>query len=160
MKVKCEARFARRRAFTLIEIMIVVGIVGIVMGMGLPAFYSAVRREGMRKAVNDMVDACNKTRAQAIISGRTVALHIRPLEKGFSTEGFSGQLPENVYLEMLDVNFLEFKEADDAQVRFFPNGTCDEMTMVLRSDKNEYRLISLEITTGLASVEADPQKFR
>jgi hypothetical protein len=38
-------------------------------------------------------------------------------------------------------------------VRFFPNGTCDEMTLVLRSDKNEWRTISLEVTTGLASVE-------
>ncbi len=38
-------------------------------------------------------------------------------------------------------------------MRFFPNGTCDELTLVLRSDRNEYRKISLEVTTALARVE-------
>jgi prepilin-type N-terminal cleavage/methylation domain-containing protein len=151
---------AGRGAYTLIEIMIVVGIMGIVMSMGIPAFYSALRKEGLRRAVDEVVGACNKARAQAIMSGTTAELRFRPLEKAFSTEGFSGQLPDNVNFEMLDVNFVEFKEWDAARVRFYPNGTCDEMTLVLRSDKNEYRLISLEITTGLASVENDPQKFR
>jgi prepilin-type N-terminal cleavage/methylation domain-containing protein len=160
MKARCGVHGAGRHAFTLIEIMIVVGIMGIVMGMGIPAFYSAVRREGMRKAVNDVVEACNKARAQAIMSGRNSEVRFHPPERSFSTEGFSGQLPGNVYIEMLDVNFTEFKDWDDARVRFYPNGMCDEMTLVLRSDKNEYRLISLEITTGLTSVETDPQKFR
>jgi hypothetical protein len=61
---------------------------------------------------------------------------------------------------MLDVNLNEYKDAEEAEVRFYPNGTCDEMTLILVSDKNEWRKISLEITTGLASVETDPNKWR
>ena len=56
-------------------------------------------------------------------------------------------------IEMLDVNLQErkkFRHRDGSG--FFPNGTSDEMTLVLRSDKNEWRKISLEITTALASV--------
>jgi hypothetical protein len=55
-------------------------------------------------------------------------------------------------LEMLDVNLTEYKDAEQAQARFFPNGTCDELTIILSSDQNEWYKISLEITTALATV--------
>ena len=44
--------------------------------------------------------------------------------------------------------------------RFFPNGTCDELTLILLSEKGERCEILLEVTTGLADVEWDPNKFR
>ena len=53
---------------------------------------------------------------------------------------------------MLDVNLVEYKDADEARVRFFPNGTSDEMTLILHSG-DQYREIALEVTTGLASME-------
>jgi hypothetical protein len=53
----------------------------------------------------------------------------------------------------LDINLSEYRESEWARVRFFPNGTSDEMTLVLRSEKNEWRKVSLEVTTGLASVD-------
>jgi hypothetical protein len=63
---------------------------------------------------------------------------------------------------MLDVNLSEYRESDFVRVRFFPNGTSDEMTLILRSSQNEQRGITLEVTTGLASVlnEADLQDLR
>jgi hypothetical protein len=61
---------------------------------------------------------------------------------------------------MLDVNLIEYRDADMVRVRFYPNGTCDELTIVLHSDGNEYRELSLEVTTGLISVTSDPRKFR
>jgi len=66
--------------------------------------------------------------------------------------GLSGQFSDRLILEMLDVNLTEYRDADEARVRFYPNGTCDELTVILRSDRNEWKKISLEITTGLASV--------
>jgi hypothetical protein len=52
---------------------------------------------------------------------------------------------------MLDINLLEYKDSDEARVRFFPNGTSDEMTLVLQSG-DDYRKITLEVTTALTSV--------
>ncbi len=37
-------------------------------------------------------------------------------------------------------------------VNFYPNGTCDELTIILRSDQNEWRKLSLEVTTALSTV--------
>ena len=54
---------------------------------------------------------------------------------------------------MLDVNLSEYKDASEARVRFFPDGTSDEMTLIIHS-VDQYRKMTLEVTTGLVSVEA------
>ena len=64
----------------------------------------------------------------------------------------SAQFADSITLDMLDINLLEYKDADEARVRFFPNGTSDEMTLILHSG-DQYRKITLEVTTGLASLE-------
>jgi len=52
----------------------------------------------------------------------------------------------------LYVNLKDQMEADEAHVRFYPNGTSDEFTIVLES-KGEIRKISLECVTGLPAVQ-------
>jgi prepilin-type N-terminal cleavage/methylation domain-containing protein len=170
-------------AFTLIEIMVVVAILGVILTIGIPSIYHMTRKEGMRKAVNDIWEVCNNARAQAIFRGAPVEIVFYPTERRFqvggasapqsadvadyveskpapqSGSGLAGQLPDDVVVEMLDINLLEYRDSDVARVRFFPNGTSDELTLILRSTKNEWRMISLEVTTGRASIESDPQKF-
>jgi hypothetical protein len=36
-------------------------------------------------------------------------------------------------------------------VRFYPNGTCDELTLILASDKGEWKKITTEVTTGIVT---------
>ena len=175
---------SRRRgaAFTLIEIMVVVAIMGLILTMGIPSIYSLYKKEGMRAALNDFTEVCSNARSRAILQGTPVELVFYPLEKRYTINGgggatvpasplsaadaeflgdkptpnktgSAGVFPGDITIEMLDINLSEYRESDWARVRFFPNGTCDEMTLVLRSDKNEWRTISLEVTTALASVE-------
>ena len=61
------------------------------------------------------------------------------------------ELDPSVVIEGLGINNLDYTESDEARVRFFANGTSDEMTLVLSSG-GEYRKITLEVTTALASV--------
>ena len=178
-------------AFTLIEIMLVVGIMGIVLTMGVPMVYKIWHRAPMIQAVRDVVEVCSNARRMAIMQGREVDVIFHPregrLEVGSSTTnavpqptpsspspapsvnapapagaGLSAHLSERVMIELMDINKLphEFRDDDVAHVRFFPNGTCDELTLILVSDQNERREITLEITTGLANVESDPRRFR
>jgi len=79
-----------------------------------------------------------------------------------SGSGLSGQLSGKIAIELMDINKLphEFREDDLARVRFFPNGTCDELTLILVSDQSERRELTLEVTTGLLSVESDPRRFK
>lgn len=187
-----EGRVSLREGFTLMEIMIVVGIMGILLTMGVPVVYRAWNKAPMTKAISEVVEACSSARAQAIMQGREVDLMFYPRDKRFAVSGSagggstsakagnsgvatvvaptvslastgnSGQLPDSIAIEMLDINKLrhDFMNDETARVRFFPNGTCDELTLILLSDRGERREILLEITTGLATVESDPLKFR
>jgi len=68
-------------------------------------------------------------------------------------KGASVQIPSSVLIEMVDINFTEYKDMPMATVRFYPNGTSDELTLVLRGDDNQWRKISLELVTALPDVE-------
>ena len=163
--------FHAGRAFTLIEIMLVVGILAIVMTMGLPAIYRAVKLDSFRQAMSDVEEACSRARARAILQGGTMEVVIRAEDgqinvqpaggvvatetsaPGSSSSMFSARLAKEIGVSMLDVNLMDRMQESEAHVRFFPNGTCDEFTMVLQSEKGEIRKFTLETTTGLADVE-------
>ena len=182
-------------AFTLIEIMIVVGIMGVIMTMSVPIVYKVWHRAPMAEALKDVVEVCSNARAQSIMEGREVDLTFHPRNGTFeitggaapatapaanppvatpppqpsaaaasSHSGRSGKLSEHIRIDMLDINKWkhDFRDDELARVRFFPNGTSDELTLILTSDRGEQRGVVLEVTTGLASVlsEADLQNLR
>lgn len=168
-------------AFTMIELMVVVAIMGLILATGIPSIYRLWKKEGIRQAVSDVVEACSHARAQAILRGSPVDLTFYPVERRFAIggaprtgeetyavvespapaagSGLAGQFADDIVIEMLDVNLLEYRDSEFVRVRFFPNGTSDEMTLVLRSDRNEWRAIWLEVTTGLVNVETDPRNL-
>jgi prepilin-type N-terminal cleavage/methylation domain-containing protein len=148
------------RAFTLIEIMVVVAIMAIILAAGLPSIYGLFHKEGLRKTTSEILETCQSARASAILSGSPVDLVFHPREGtcetasakgGYGSWAHSAKI-ENCTIEMLDVNLQECKDFDTVKVRFNANGTCDEMTLVLQSNNNEWRKISLDILTGLPSV--------
>jgi len=173
-------------AFTLIELMVVIGIMGIIMGIGIPFAFHAMHKESLTKAVSEVVEVCSHARARAILQGHMTEVVFHPKEGQLEVDGgggggssavengavvaattsishgsgLSAQIPSNLSIEMLDVNLTEYKDAEMARVRFYPNGTCDELTLILHSDNGQWRKISLEITTSLADVESDPLKFK
>jgi prepilin-type N-terminal cleavage/methylation domain-containing protein len=141
-------------AFTMIEIMIVVAIMGLILAMGMPSFVKALHKEGMRKAVDDIDKACRSARADAIIHQKTADLVIRPMDGTISAPGFTtAELPKNVEIEILGVNFVQYEKADEAKVHFLPNGTSDEFTIVLKDDQFQSRQISLDVMTALPDIQ-------
>lgn len=162
-----------QRGFTLIEIMIVAGIIALIMTVGIPSLVRSVRKEPLRKAASDIVEVCNNARARAIFAGQTTEVVVKAGDRSISVSGGGGERApslnasglsatwsDTLDLEMLDVNFVEYKGADEARARFFPNGMCDELTIILRSQSLEYRKIAFDVMTGQASVDSDPAKWR
>lgn len=141
--------------FTLIEVMMVVAILGLVLMMGLPAFLRVMHREGMRKAEYDLMEACAAARRQAIMSNEKARLVIHPLLRTFEVPGAfpSTQLPDDVIIDILGVNFVQLENADEAVVQFTPHGYSDEFTIVLHSSAGNYEKIYLDTVTALAQVE-------
>jgi Tfp pilus assembly major pilin PilA len=162
--------------------MIVVGIIGITTAITVPIVYRVTHKNPFYAAIADVVEVCSNARAQAILQAKMtevvfyppdgrVELHgasgssgypVRASAAGAKISGTSARISERVRIEMLDINLMEYRDKEMARLRFYPNGTCDEMTLILRSEEGEQRGIVLEVTTGLASVlsVADLQRLR
>jgi len=66
------------RAFTLLEIMVVVAIIGVIFLMGIPAIREAAHREALSQATRDMAEACKQARQRAILGSKPAELRIFP----------------------------------------------------------------------------------
>ena len=150
--------------FTLVEIMIVVALLGLIAAMGVPSILQTFRKEGLRKAISDVQDVCAEARTRAILYNKTTAVifYPQPQDRRFGVEGASGPnassgrvtsatLPAGVEFAMLDINLQDYGASKWARVFFYPNGTSDEMTLVLHAS-GKWRKIMLEFSTGLTTV--------
>lgn len=172
------------RAFTLIEIMVVVAIMAIVMLMSIPFVRSGLRKESLAETMRQLEEVCGSARRKAILQGSMAEIIFRPKDRTFQVaggspssgtgeavspdattapaphSGESGRIPDDLMVDMLDVNLTEYKDSEEARVRFYPNGTADELTVIAHSIRGEYFKMSLEATTGLPNWERDPSKFK
>lgn len=162
------------RAFTLIEIMIVVGIIGMIAAMGVPSIAKALQKEGLRKAVSDVEDVYFSAREKAIVENKTVEVDIYPREGRFGVEGTVGggnsgtvvnahtgktvvaTLPSDVKFAMVDIFRQDYSQSEPARIFFNPDGTSDEAVLVLIS-KGKAQKITLEYATGQPVVSAADQ---
>lgn len=171
----------RIRAFTLVEVMVVIGILAMVLAMGMPSFIQAIRKEPLRKAASDVMEGCTQARARAILRGETTELVIEggsgriyvmdstpavgsapgdevagetspPAQMAGVASKFEEQLDPNIAVTLLYVNLKNRMEAPEARVKFFPNGTSDDFTIVLESPSGT-RKVSLDCVTALADLE-------
>ncbi|HEX3625250.1 MAG TPA: prepilin-type N-terminal cleavage/methylation domain-containing protein [Verrucomicrobiae bacterium] len=155
-------------AFTLMEIMVVVAIIGLIGAMSVPAILQ-MRREGpMRKAVNDVLELCERARAGAVLKDTRTRLVFHPHDRKIEVEGgdsnqaitsrmgahpiMSTQFDPSVTIEGLGINLRDYTDTDGGTVNFYDNGTCDEMTLILLCDGHREQ-ITLELTTALPSVK-------
>jgi prepilin-type N-terminal cleavage/methylation domain-containing protein len=150
-----KARDSSARGFTLIEIMMVVAIIGLTLTMGIPSFVRVLKKEGMRKAESDLLEACQDARRTAIMNNQTAELVIHPIDGSFEVAGAFERtaLPNDIIIDIIGVNFIQLEKADEARVHFFPNGTSDEFTILIHSTDGAYRKIYLDTVTALPVVE-------
>lgn len=158
-------------AFTLIEIMMVIGLIAIMFTVAIPAFTRDYNRRPMKVATEQLIELLNTVRREAIINGMTAELRVDPQAYTFdvvsrgaltSTPGMQGRLtrglyhlklPDEIGIELIAVNFELLKDADSAVARFYANGTCEEFTVVIRSLQGEFRKISVDPITSRTDYE-------
>jgi Tfp pilus assembly protein FimT len=149
------------------ELMVVVGILGLVAAMSVPSILQMRREAPMRKAVNDILEMCERARAGAVLRNTTTTLWFHPrtgqveLAGGDANTALSSRIGQGsvtstkfaagVNVEGLGINLKDWTDAEDAPVHFYENGTCDEMTLILECT-GERDMITLELTTALPTV--------
>lgn len=174
--------------FTLIEIMVAVGIIAIILAIGIPTLFREAHRDSMRFAVSSLRETFNEARARAVLDGVVTELKFRPGDRTISvipgspmanktgslaldTSEFSEQrvgsgeqragsattslkLSDHIIIDFLGVNLVpDLQSMEEVSAFFYPNGTSDEIVLVIRSDLGEVRKITTEVVTGLMDVE-------
>ena len=150
----------RRGGFTLIEIMVVVGIIGLMAAMGMPSITRALQKEGMRKAVSDVEDVFFTARERAIISGHVVRAVFHIQDRRFEVEGGGGvdahsgktasaTLPDGINFAMFDIYHQDYAESDTAWIYFQPDGTCDDGVVIALVGRGQKKIITLDFATGM-----------
>jgi prepilin-type N-terminal cleavage/methylation domain-containing protein len=167
--------------FTLIELMVAISIAALMMMVAIPAF-RATRKPPLIRAANDFIEACRQARARAVLTGfpmdvlvsandRTTELSVVPVPGGpgpsnaangpasaavSSAPLFHAEFPEDVAFRTFIVNQRNavsgFTEA--AAVRFFPNGTSDQLDAELQWQRREVLRFRSDLVTGIVEVEA------
>jgi Tfp pilus assembly protein FimT len=160
--------------------MIVVAVIAVAFAIAAPSFARIARKDPMRQAVSDVVEALGQARAQAILRGVPVEFVLsgegemrvvparereRKPQTGSPTVAeenepreitqsrlFTARLDEDIAVTLLEVNFRSQMEATAARVRFHPNGTSDDFTVVLEKGM-EMRRIWLDPITALVDLE-------
>ena len=157
-----ERKSVGQAAFTLIEIMVVVAIMGLILAAGVPSLSRVLQKEGFRKTMSDIKDACHATRRAAVMEPtKRAQLVFRPGDGTFSGGGKGGKI-EGAVIDGLFVNLRNFTREDQAVVNFYPNGTSDEFLLILRSERNEQLALVIELATGTPAIlsEQELQKLR
>jgi len=167
--MKIAVRKKNSRGFTLLEIMMVVAILGLVMAIGVPSMLAERHEAPLRKATNDLMEICQRSRDYAILHNKkvTVTFHPKTKEVGADIE-YDKSLPStrigvtpvtsttfdpSVDIGDLSINLDDYGASEEARVFFYPNGTSDELRVILMCNGEE-RIITLEPTTALVSVES------
>ena len=163
-----------KRAFTLVEIMVVMAIIAIMIGISVPAFYSFLKKAPLERAIADVEGLCRQARAEAIVNQRpmdvvlndfddTVALIIAPrvVVKPDDVTGVETRTTEEAReIDRVDLGAdLQIIEPEleetsvDVIIRIYPNGTAEPLELLVWSSEGAYRL-TLDPVTGNTKVKS------
>ena len=111
---RANPRLAAISAFTLIELMVVMGLMMIIIAIGVPRMVKG-NRTPLGESLNVVMEACAAARRQAILSGSTSRVTIRGAEEGTGfiiSAGSGGGRPKVASIE--DVDTRSEGSADEA----------------------------------------------
>lgn len=186
MGTRAFAAGARRAAFTLIEIMVVVIILAVLAGALIPNLAGSMGTARLDTAAHQVADLIDYGYHAASATGRVHALVFDSDRRGFqmvaevepelddwfsavgpprlepvSVPGLTTRaLPEGIRLDRIEVFEDELVEGeyDTIRVLFFPDGTTEFANLYLTDPSGEARLVELNGFSGAVTISRpDPE---
>jgi len=169
-------------AFTLIEIVLVVLIIGLIAALAVPSFVDSMHGQRLDSAASEIATACQKARYEALFSGRTcwyvidfdqqsiqlmqepqaetntVATYAEIAAETNILDSATAEVKERVSIEE-GVRLTSVQAQDGSQQStgkvgfpFYNNGVCEPFRIFLQNDKEETRALDVDMFTGKAKV--------
>jgi prepilin-type N-terminal cleavage/methylation domain-containing protein len=166
-KTKARAGRTRRPAssgVTLIEMLVVVGLISIMVGISYPAVTSGIDSLRLNAATNGVVSFLDyglsraERRQQMVeitISKTDNSIEMRSSEPGFYRKL---QMPDGVSIVQV---FPQLPENPDPDLKrdflLYPGGTVPPLGLQLINRRNVQRVVRVDPITGVPRVEAPPE---
>jgi prepilin-type N-terminal cleavage/methylation domain-containing protein len=154
-------------AFTLIEILLVVIIIGIVLALAAPNFSKGFARFQLNKTADDLLSCSRWAQAMAIGQGRIYALTFSnglisyrlTVDQGsFSpvngTLGRMHPIPDSIRLVITQPHDPQGTGNVD-HIEFYPDGTIDPATIQINSAENKTVLSTAVMSGMMTKVESE-----
>ncbi len=148
-----------RFGMTLVELLVVLGVIALIVGMSVPALSQYTARTRLKTAVRQLVGVISLARSLSVGSqeGHAVVIDtqkgrasITNLATGETLEDHQLQLPSSVHLALK----VAGQEAKNPQIAFRPNGSLNGRTAEIAvSESDKQMVITVTGSTGAISVQ-------
>ena len=127
----------RRSAFTLIEMLVVIAVIGIVAAVSLPALKNMQKSDAAAAATRQMLDDVARARQFAISQRTTVYMVFVPADfwnaPGYSAATFSArekiEITNMLSRQLIGYNFISLREVGDQPGQFHPKFQTEWRTL-------------------------------
>jgi prepilin-type N-terminal cleavage/methylation domain-containing protein len=153
----------KNNAFTFIEILLVIVIIGIIVALASPNFSKGYSRFQLNKTADDLLEHCRWAQAMAIGQERIYALSfsgdhrsykLERVKRGEGNDDQGSFEPVNGGLGRMhavpDAILLDTK---DDRIKFYPDGTIDPETIQLGSSEQKIVLSSGQVRGMMMKVD-------
>jgi prepilin-type N-terminal cleavage/methylation domain-containing protein len=143
---------------TLIEMMIVVGLIALIAGITFPAFSSGIDTLRLNQAAGGVVNFFNEALNRAERREQAVEITVIPAQKTLvmhsAEPGFEKkyELPQGISIVKV-LPEMEAGEDGPRQFLLFPGGAVPRVGIELANARNAHRIVRVDPITGVPQVE-------
>lgn len=146
-----------RRGFSLMEVLLVVVIMGIAMGIAMPAMVRSIAGNRLRTAGRALISSARYARSMSILHQVPLSLRFNLDQGGIevtspdpATQG-QNRVMEGVRLQSLQIEDQDAVSEGLIEIQFSRNGTCRPFTVTLTDNSGNTMTIQVD---ALASVKS------
>lgn len=167
-------RSNRRRAFTLVELILVMVVIFTLATVIAPRFSDFFPSLQVRKSTEHLMAWARKARADAALTGTRQRLYLDPVKRKFWIEieprpikdpgkfvALSGAWAEEILPDGVEIENVDKAETGPGAVRyveFRPDGTSSDAIIVLSSDNGDRQTLTIEGATSKITIEQQAEQ--
>jgi prepilin-type N-terminal cleavage/methylation domain-containing protein len=147
------------RGFTLIELLLVVVILGIAVGVSMPAMVRSIQGQRLKSAARTMVTVARYARSMAVLKQTDLTLSFNLATGQIDLTSTNVTLPRFTrMIEGVNVASVKVEGKDDATegfcaVNFKRNGLCQPFTVRIIDPRGNYVVVKVDALAGVKTTE-------
>lgn len=140
-----------QRGFTLIEVIVVVGLISILMGFSAYVLNKQLPGQQLRSSAKAIAAELRFTKTHAMVTGEAQSFQINAKTREWSgPKNHSGVLPKSLEIIATTAR-IEQPEEDVAAIKFFPDGAATGGRIVLQHNTAKWQ-VDVKWLTGEVTV--------